>query len=89
MSRSGPPTSELATLGKRQLNLAEDRYHELLAAVQHKYHIDDHPSGPRRLHKVNFDAYLDRNLKSGEAAVDPRDGMKAYVIASRLLSRKW
>lgn len=78
-SRLGPPASELATVGKRQLDLAEARYHTLLAAVQHKYHIDEHPSGPRRLNKVSFEAYTDKSLESTEAAVDPRDRMPAYV----------
>lgn len=72
-SRLGPEDSELAGLGKLQLECAENRYHQLLAIVQHKYQIGDHPSGPRHLNEVSFEAYTDRKLESIEAALDPRD----------------
>ncbi|CAG8956191.1 hypothetical protein HYFRA_00012108 [Hymenoscyphus fraxineus] len=78
-SQTGPPDSELATLGKRQQELAEMQYHRLLAAVQHKYRIDNHPSGPHHLHKVSFEAYTDRSLEPTEAAVDPRDNLPEYI----------
>jgi hypothetical protein len=75
-------------MGKRQLDYAEERYHRLIAAVHHQYHIDERPSVPRQVsfvapsqyHKVTFEAYKDRILESMEAAVDPRDRSPVYVF---------
>ncbi|CAG8973438.1 hypothetical protein HYALB_00006464 [Hymenoscyphus albidus] len=74
-----PPVSESVNPRNYQREYSEDRYHALLAAVQHKYRIDDNPSGPRGLHKASFGAYTDRSLESTEAEVDPRDKQPAYI----------
>lgn len=82
-SRLGPDAATLATLGPRQLELAESRYHALLAAVGHKYHIARKPSEPGGLHEVSFSAYGDRWLKTFEADMsDPRRGMQQCVQSS-------
>ncbi|KAL8284052.1 hypothetical protein RQP46_005165 [Phenoliferia psychrophenolica] len=81
-TRRGPDEAELATLGQRQLDLQEERYHTLLAAVRNDFLIANDPSGPRNLRKVSFAEYEDAALPSVEAALEPMSTQRAYIDAA-------
>lgn len=83
MSRAAPDADFLATIGPQQLGVAESRYHALLAAVRHEYHIAPRPAEPGGLHVVSFAKYTDRTLETFQADMsDPRKGTPQYVPSS-------
>lgn len=71
-SRRGPGEDQLATLGKRQLDLANERYHTLIAAARNEFLIANAPLGPRGLRQVSFAEYEGAELPSVEAALEAR-----------------
>lgn len=81
-SRQGPPASELETLGKRQLALAEERYHTAVAAANNQYRIHDEVRTLDRLCSVTFKEYTGRSLPSLEAVDDSRNNPRKYIPSS-------
>ncbi|KAK4701961.1 hypothetical protein P7C70_g4267, partial [Phenoliferia sp. Uapishka_3] len=89
LSRQGPGADQLASLAQRQSDLANQRYHQVVAAARNEFLIDSQPVGPRQLRKVKFGEYEYDGpvLPELEAAVEPRSTERIYIEKAHQMFR--